>query len=1053
MNTANTESHQAAGSQGSIAPADFDAAVEDVLSTTPFIDIHTHLFDPGFRSLALWGIDNLLTYHYLEAELFRFSPIRPGQYWILNRQQRADLVWKTLFIENTPLSEAARGAVAVVRALGLDPTVTSLAPLREFFCEQQVAQYVPHRRCGLTLFRRRELDRRMYCGRRRLPRLGCEYVTAFNAKTVERAEIVRDGMWRRASALRSAAALKGCAISEWVRRTLLWLFLVCLIPVSLHAETGYNTWLRYAALDDAAARQYRSSVPASVTVLSDAAPEQSAQQELIRGVRGMLGRTLRADSRAPGPRSEGAIVLGTLADLRRAAPQFALAASLEPDGYWLKTVRVGGARYTVITAANDRGVLYGSFALLRKIALGEPVVELDDKQSPAAPLRWVNQWDNLNGSIERGYGGSSIFWDNGRAREDLARVTDYGRMLASLGINGCSINNVNADTRLLGSDMIPQVARIAEAFRPWGVQVALAVDFGSPKTLGNLDAFDPLNPAVIAWWKAKADEIYRAVPDFGGFVLKADSEGRVGPSTYGRTHADAANVVARALKGHGGVLFYRGFVYDHHMDWENPKNDRARAAYDNFHALDGMFDDNVIIQIKNGPIDFQVREPVSPLFGALEQTREAIELQITQEYMGQARHLVFLAPMWKETLDFDLHVRDRGAPVKTIVSGKVFGRPGGFVGVSNLGMDDSWYGNHMSQANLYAFGRLAWDPDLSARRMADEWTRLTFGNDPTVVTTIADMQMTSWRTYENYTGPLGLQTLTDIVGNHYGVAVEASERNGWGQWHKADERGVGFDRTVATGTGFTGQYAPAVMKRYEAVQDCPDDLVLFMHHVPYTYVLHSGKTVIQHLYDSHDEGAETVARYVRSWKALKGRIDERRYGEVLAQLQYQAGQAVVWRDAVSNWFFKESGIPDAKGRVGHHPGRVEAESMTLAGYVVKAVTPWESASGEKAVECLAAMCTASFTYAGDLGWRDLVVQYFDQVDGVSRFRVWIANQLVGEWAADDRVPTRKVDSSSSSRRVIPGLALRNGDEIRIEGVPDGRETAALDYVEIVPAED
>jgi alpha-glucuronidase len=836
--------------------------------------------------------------------------------------------------------------------------------------------------------------------------------------------------------------------------------LAWLIPVTLHAETGYDTWLRYAALDAAAAGPARASVPASVTVLSDAAAARSAQQELIRGIRGMLGRTLRADSRVP---DEAAIVLGTLADLRRAAPQFMLAATLAPDGYWLKTVRINRVRYTVITAANDRGLLYGSFAWLRKIALGESVAEVDEKQSPSAPIRWVNQWDNLNGSIERGYGGASIFWENGRAREDLARVTDYGRMLASLGISGCAINNVNADPRLLGADLIPQVARIAGAFRPWGVQVALAVDFGSPKTLGGLETFDPLDPAVIAWWKAKADDIYRAVPDFGGFVLKADSEGRVGPSTYGRTHADAANAVARALEPHGGVLFYRGFVYDHQMDWENPRNDRARAAYDNFHELDGTFDGNVIIQIKNGPIDFQVREPASPLFGALEKTREAIELQITQEYMGQARHLVFLAPMWKETLDFDLRVRDGGAPktpletpvktpVKTLVSGKVFGHPGGFVGVSNLGMDDTWYGNHLSQANLYGFGRLAWDPDLSARQIAEEWTRLTFGSDPPLVRTIVDMQITSWRTYESYTGPLGLQTLTDIVGNHYGVAVEASERNGWGQWHKADSTGVGFDRTVATGTGFTGQYAPAVTRSFETLPDCPDDLLLFMHHVPYTHVLHSGKTVIQYLYDSHYEGAARVARYVRDWKMLAGRIDERRYGDVLAQLQYQAGQAVVWRDAVSAWFLKASGIPDVKGRVGNHPGRTEAESMTLTGYVVTPVTPWESASGGKAVECGAAPCTASLVYNGEPGWRDLVVQYFDHQDGVSRFRVRIAGQMVAEWAAADHVPTRKVDGSSSSRRVIPGLALRKGDEIRIEGVPDGRETAALDYVEIVPSE-
>ncbi|MCX6635902.1 MAG: alpha-glucuronidase family glycosyl hydrolase, partial [Acidobacteria bacterium] len=415
-----------------------------------------------------------------------------------------------------------------------------------------------------------------------------------------------------------------------------------LAAVGLHAETGSDAWLRYAALDDGAIRQVRETLPATLTALSDSPVVESARRELIRGIRGMLGRTPRLESRVS---QEGGIVLGTLAEIRKAAPHFPLAASLEADGYWLKTLRVDGARYTIVTAENDRGVLYGAFALLRKIGLGESVGDLDDRQTPYAPVRWVNQWDNLDGSIERGYGGRSIFWDNGNVREDLGRVSDYGRMLASLGIGACAINNVNANPRVLASDFLLQVMRIAGALRPWGVRVALSVDFGSPKIVGGLDTFDPLDPRVAAWWKSKADELYRAIPDLAGFVLKADSEGRVGPSAYGRTHADAANVVARALAPHGGLFFYRGFVYDHRMDWRNPKNDRARAADDNFRALDGRFDDNVVLQIKNGPIDFQAREPASPLFGTLEKTNQAVELQITQEYFGQARHLVFLVPM------------------------------------------------------------------------------------------------------------------------------------------------------------------------------------------------------------------------------------------------------------------------------------------------------------------------------------------------------------------------------------------------------------------------
>jgi alpha-glucuronidase len=814
-------------------------------------------------------------------------------------------------------------------------------------------------------------------------------------------------------------------------------------------ETGYKAWLRYAELKDAARAQYREAALAVVAVLNEQSLEASARQELIRGMRGMLGRTLRAESGVP---QEAAFVLGTFDEIRRAAPQWHLDATLPEDSFWLKTISENGRRYTVIAAPNDRGVLYGVFALLRQVALDKPIADLDEKETPYEPIRWVNQWDNLDGRIERGYGGRSIFWDNGHVRQDLSRVSDYGRMLASLGINGCSIDNVNADPRLLTPEYLPEIAHIADAFRPWGVHVVLSVDFGSPKSVGGLDTFDPLDPRVEAFWKSTVDRLYQAVPDIAGFVLKADSEGRVGPSAYGRSHADAANVVARALAPHGGVLFYRGFVYDHHMDWRNLKNDRARAAYDNFHDLDGKFDDNVIIQIKNGPIDFQVREPESPLFGALEKTNQGIELQVTQEYFGQAKHMVFLVPYWKTTLDFDMHAHgDTPTPVKDLIAGKTFHRPtGGFVGVVNVGLDDNWMGSDLAQANVYGFGRLAWNPNLSSQQIAGEWTRLTFGSDPTVDATIDSMQLSSWRTYENYTGPLGLQTLTDIVGNHFGVNVEASERNGWGQWHRADEKGVGMDRTVATGTGYIGQYRPAVAARYESLETCPDDLLLFMHHVPYTYKLHDGKTVIQYIYDSHYEGADAVAGYVRDWKTLKGRIDEHRYRAILAQLEYQAGQAEVWRDAVTNWFARESGIADAKGRVGHYPGRYEAEAMKLEGYAIQDVTPFEDASGGKAVACTTATCAATQQFEGQPGWYTLHVEYFDQADGVSHYRVYVGKQLVDEWSAGMHLPTILLDSTSSTRRLISGIALRPGDEIRVEGQPEGKEVAGLDYLEILP---
>ena len=825
----------------------------------------------------------------------------------------------------------------------------------------------------------------------------------------------------------------------------IYVALLAAAPAPLAAETGYEAWLRYAPLDDSSRQKY-AALPATVTIMGDSPMLHSAQDELIRGLRGMMGRALRVGRGEP---KERAFVLGAA----RTIPALGPRNDLSGDAFWLTSSRINGFDCLIIAGSTERGVLYGVFSLLSKIAQGESIVELNEVQQPYASIRWVDQWDNLDGSIERGYAGRSILFDNGSVRADLSRVRDYARLLASIGINGCTINNVNANPRLLQDDFLPQLARVAEALRSWGVQMAISVDFSSPKTIGGLDTFDPLDPRVADWWRKKAEQIYQQIPDFGGFVVKADSEGRLGPATYGRTPADAANVIARALKPHGGIVFYRAFVYNHHLDWRDPKNDRAKAAYENFHPLDGRFDDNVIIQIKHGPIDFQVREPVSPLFSGLEKTNQAIELQITQEYTGQQRHLCFLAPMWKEVLDFDLRIGDRDTPVKQLISGRTFHRPtGGFVGVVNVGIDANWLGHPLALANLYAYGRLAWDPNMSAATIAEQWTRLTFGPDPVVIKTIADMLLSSWHVYESYTGPLGAGTLTDILGSHYGPGVESSERNGWGQWHRADHDGIGMDRTAATGTGYVNQYPPAVAKVYESLATTPDELLLFFHHVPYTYVLHSGKTVIQHIYDSHYEGSEHAQQFVGQWKSLKGHIDDDRYNATLARLEYQAGHAIVWRDAICNWFLRASGISDNKGRVGHYPDRIEAEAMKLTGYELVEVTPRETASGGRAVQCppSAQKCSAGFQFKGAAGWYELDVQYFDQTNGESKFQIRIGDQLIDEWTATDRLPAKTIGGDSSTRRRIPGLALRPGDEIRIDGLPNNAERAPLDYVEIRP---
>ena len=828
------------------------------------------------------------------------------------------------------------------------------------------------------------------------------------------------------------------------------LLLLAFVATGARAETGADAWLRYAPLSKNAAQVY-SGLPMTVVVLGDSLVINSAKAELLRGVRGMLGRTLREEKNLP---HKSAIVIGTLSEIKKAEPgllQNANNVNLQDDGFLLASEHLSGVEYLVIISTSERGILYGVFALLSKIARGENISKLHESQQPSAPIRWVDQWDNLDGRIERGYAGPSIFFENGNVRADLTRAGEYARLLASIGINGCAINNVNANPRVLEDDFLPQLARVADVFRPWGVRLSISVDLSSPKVIGGLDTFDPADPLVAEWWKKKFDELYALIPDFAGVVVKADSEGRLGPATYNRTPADAANVIARALAPHRGIVFYRAFVYNHHLDWTNLKNDRARAAYDIFHPLDGKFDENVIVQIKHGPIDFQVREPVSPLFSGLEKTNEAIELQVTQEYTGQQRHLCFLPTMWKQVLDFDMHAGAGPTPVKDIVAGKTFHRPlAGYVGVVNVGMDENWLAHPLAMANLYGYGRLAWNPNLSPSAIADEWTRLTFGDDPAVVHTVDFLLLASWSAYESYTGPLGAGTLTDILGSHYGPGVESSERNGWGQWHRADHVGVGMDRTAATGTGYAEQYRPPVAKMYESLNTTPDELLLFFHHVPYTYRLSSGKTVIQHIYDSHYAGAQLAAGFVNQWKTLKGRVDEERYEEVLKRLEYQAGHAIVWRDAVCTRFFQISGIADKFGRVGHYPGRIEAESMQLEGYVPFEIVPRETASGGKAIECAppAQKCTAYFPFNGAAGQYELDIEYFDQKNGKSKFRVLVGDKVVDEWIADDHFPATKPNGDSSTRRCIASLALVPGDTIRIEGIPDGEEHAALDYVEI-----
>lgn len=725
-----------------------------------------------------------------------------------------------------------------------------------------------------------------------------------------------------------------------------------------------------------------------------------------------------------------------------------LAPSDSTEGFVLER----DAHRLVIHASTSAGELYGAFRVLELIATGQPLPQ-HLHETPAAPIRWVNQWDNFDGSIERGYAGRSLFFEDGHVRGDLSRVADYGRLLASIGINGITPNNVNANPHTLDNATLHELARIADVLRPWGVRMSLSIPFASPQLVGGLHTADPLDPEVAAFWQRKVEEIYTLIPDFAGFLVKADSEGQPGPSQYGRSPADYANVLAKALAPHHGLVLYRGFVYNHHLDWNDPKADRARAGYDNFRALDGKFEPNVVIQVKHGPIDFQVREPVSPLFAALQHTSQAIELQTTQEYTGQQRHMVFLVPMWKTALDTDMRADGRATPVKEIVEGRSFHQPtGGFVSVVNVGLDANWLHHPMALANLYGFGRLAWSPDLPAASIVDSWTRLTFGNDPLVDETIDALQLGSWHVYEQYTGPLGIGTLTDILGPHFGPGVGSAEGNGWGQWFRGDHNGVGMDRTTATGTGYIGQYPPQLAATYESLRTCPDDLLLFLHHVPYTYRLRTGKAVIQTFYDDHYEGAAAAGGYEARWQRLRGRIDDERYQQVLALFRFQAGHAIVWRDAVNGYFFRLSGIPDARGRVGHTPNRIEAESMTSSTFHSVEVTPLETASGGKAVVCDGSACEASTALTQPDGLYTVAVQYFHFRDGDARYELLRNGEVVAHWRANDvpgiAVPTRKLDGQTSTRFVTQPIPLHRGDTLTLRGVPGGGEPAPVDYLEL-----
>jgi len=662
------------------------------------------------------------------------------------------------------------------------------------------------------------------------------------------------------------------------------------------AEDGYDLWLRYKPVE----KQWLGKYHADATMLVSAgnsATIRAARDELSRGLSGLLGRPVPKGDTL---RGNGAILFGTPADSPTIAGLHLPLAALGSEGYLIKSVTARGRRITVIAANSDVGVLYGAFDFLRLIQTRQPIERLDIASAPQIQNRILDHWDNLDRTIERGYAGFSI-WDWQKLPDYLdPRYTDYARADASIGINGVNLNNVGAQAAMLTPLYIAKAAALANVFRPYGIKVYFSARFSAPIEIGGLKSADPLDPAVIAWWKAKADVIYRAIPDFGGFLVKANSEGQPGPQDYGRTHADGANMLADALATHHGIVLWRAFVY-------SPKNpeDRIRQAYDEFVPLDGKFRDNVIVQVKNGPLDFQPREPFSPLIGATPKTNVAIELQITKEYLGFATHLAYLGTMWQEVLDSDTYAKGPGSTVAKVIDGSLFAsKLTAMAGVANIGTDRDWCGSEFNQANWYAFGRVAWNPGLSARSIADEWVRMTFTNDKAFVGPVIGMMMGSREAVVDYMTPLGLAHLM-ATGHHYGPGpwVDDAGRPDWNPvyYHRADAQGIGFDRT-ATGSNAVAQYASPLREEFSDLDKTQDKNLLWFHHVPWDYKMKNGNTLWDDLVLRYTRGVAEVGQMRAAWAKLKPFVDPQRYEETTAYLAIQEKEAKWWRDACIAYF-------------------------------------------------------------------------------------------------------------------------------------------------------
>lgn len=702
------------------------------------------------------------------------------------------------------------------------------------------------------------------------------------------------------------------------KRTFLILVLLFATLMTAKAEDGYRLWLRYDALPKKMIDAYRHRV-STLIVQGDSATMKAIREELITGCDGLLNTSV---SLTYNVEKDGALIIGTPASSPLVASLKLNLTQLGAEGFLIRSTKIKNHSVTVIASQTETGALYGAFHFLRLMQTLQPIDKLNVIEKPLVQLRVLNHWDNINRTVERGYAGKSLWdWEALPDKVDT-RYKDYARANSSIGINGSVLNNVNANAQFLSAEYLIKVAAIADVFRPYGIKVYLSARFSAPMELGGLQTADPFDEGVKDWWKKKAAEIYKVIPDFGGFLVKANSEGQPGPRTYNRNHVDGANMMAAALAPHKGVVIWRAFVYD-----MKPGYDRAGAAYENLQPFDGKFAPNALLQVKNGPIDFQPREPFHPLFGAMPKTQMMPEFQITQEYLGFSNHMVFLAQMWREVLEADTYAKGRGSTVAKVADGSLFKQKiTGVAGVANAGTDRNWTGHDMLQANWFAFGRLAWNHEISSKQIADEWIKMTLTRDEKAVALLTKILLESHDALVDYMTPLGLHHQM-WGGHHYGPAPwwNTYERDDWNPtyYNKADAGGIGFDRTK-TGSDTVSQYFPPVADEFSSLKTIPEKYLLWFHHVAWDYKMKSGKTLWDEMALRYQRGVDWARRARKDWESLKGVIDSERHKTIAGKLAIQERDAVWWKDASLSYFQTFSKLP--------LPAGVEKPQKTLEDY-------------------------------------------------------------------------------------------------------------------------